>query len=399
MANVLHPHIDFHPSPVSHAPSPFGFGFGLTHAPPAGNVGWQPSASTTGHTNPSAFQQLASAHYSSTRAQKRSREPEEGPDASRTARDDLMDRSPTPERLKRAAPKRARLAPSVDNHEKSERVSKDKESTNESDGVDVGVLLASLPPQSLLPLLMSLLHSQPSLKTNILQLLPRPTLETATQALARSSKQLRDAYPYSNSSPMHHSPPSTTAFGFGSEPNGNRSGPVLAPGNGGMRDSYITSRLRPHISDFVAACISYLPYFSLLPSPTTTPPLHPQSHVAALQTLHKDRHPSESFIFLSSMTNHLLSQPPLTQSSLWPLLLPRLLEEWKAWVDRVDQVVNQEGGMFGSETVRAWERGLDEMAESKFCEGTDVMRMVRDRWVTKVGWLVGRIIQQPMEEL
>lgn len=92
---------------------------------------------------------------------------------------------------------------------------------------------------------------------------------------------------------------------------------------------------------------------------------------------------------------HLLSQPPLTQSSLAPLLLPRLLEEWKAWVDRVDEVVNREGGMFGQEEVRNWERGLDDFAAAKGY-GLEAMKEVRDRWVLKVGWLVGR---QPMEEL
>ncbi len=90
----------------------------------------------------------------------------------------------------------------------------------------------------------------------------------------------------------------------------------------------------------------------------------------------------------------MLSQPPLTQSSLVPTILPRLLEEWRAWVNRVDEVVNQQGGMFGQETVRRWEKGLDELAEAKG-NGLEGMRELRDRWVSKVGWLVGR---QPMDQ-
>lgn len=118
-----------------------------------------------------------------------------------------------------------------------------------------------------------------------------------------------------------------------------------------------------------------------------------------LQALHKDKaHPSETYLFLSALTQHFFSQPPLTQSSMSPLLLPRLSDEWKAWVDRVDEVVNQQGGMFGSETVRSWERELDEFA-NKESEGGEVMRSVRDRWVSKVGWLVGRRAQHPMEEV
>ena len=53
-------------------------------------------------------------------------------------------------------------------------------------------------------------------------------------------------------------------------------------------------------------------------------------------------------------------------------------------------MVNQEGGMFGGETVRSWEKTLDEFAEARGPEGWSVMREVRDRWVAKVGWLVGR---------
>ena len=169
----------------------------------------------------------------------------------------------------------------------------------------------------------------------------------------------------------------------------------------GMREEYIISRLRPHVQEFVSACFSYLPYFSCSESTSlaeagaahSAP--HVQSHASALQSQHKDKsHPSETFLFLQALTNHVTSQPPLTQSILFPLLLPRLLSEWRAWVDRVDQVVNREGGMFGQETVRSWERGLDDFAQAKQ-GGVDAMREVRDQWVLRVGWLVGR---QQMEE-
>lgn len=81
------------------------------------------------------------------------------------------------------------------------------------------------------------------------------------------------------------------------------------------------------------------------------------------------------------------------------MILPRLSKEWKTWVDRVDELVNVQARMFGSETVRGWERGLDELAECKAPEISEVMRGIRDSWVTKVGWLIGRTLQQPMDEL
>lgn len=284
-----------------------------------------------------------------------------------------MDRSPTPERPKRAAPKRIRMATSSDSQNKddnSARVPEDKD-------VDIGVLLATLPPQSLLPILTSLIKSHPSLKSAILPLIPRPTVETAMQALAESSKKLRDSYPYSNNSLFSQPQSSSTSFGFGFG---------AGPSSGtGMRDSYVQSRLRPHVTEFVSTCISYLPYFSYTSS----------SSQSALASQNK-AHPTEVFVFLSNLTAHVLSHPQLAQASLEPLLMLRLSEEWNAWVARVDAVVNQEGGMFGRETVENWMQKLDEFA-AKDSQFGHVMRGVRDQWVARVGWLAGRTHQHPME--
>lgn len=225
-------------------------------------------------------------------------------------------------------------------------------------------------------MLTSLLDAQPSLKATILRLIPRPTLETATQALAQSAKKLREAYPYSSSF-------SQPSFGFGRPANTNT--PTFSSHNaGGMRDSYVISRLRPCIAEFVAACFTYLPYFSSLPAESHSL----SNHSTAL--LKDKSHPSETFSFLCTVTNHIISQPALAQSELVPQLFPRLSEEWKAWVLRVDEIVNRSGGMFGSETVQQWGRALDEMADAKVMDGSDVMRRTRDLWVLKVGWLIGR---------
>jgi len=67
-------------------------------------------------------------------------------------------------------------------------------------------------------------------------------------------------------------------------------------------------------------------------------------------------------------------------------------------MDWIDHVVNQEGRMFRVDTVRSWERGLDEFAEAKGPEGWQDMRKVRDQWVAKVGWMVGRKAPYLMEE-
>jgi hypothetical protein len=80
------------------------------------------------------------------------------------------------------------------------------------------------------------------------------------------------------------------------------------------------------------------------------------------------------------------------------LLLPRLVGEWHSWVDNIDTIVNKEGRMFGSETVRGWERVLDELAGTRAVEISTAMRPVRDKWVAKVGWLLGRHAPQAMDE-
>lgn len=152
MANVLHHHIEFAPRPVAHAPSPFGFGFGLGQSSSGAiHSGWQP-ASTPGHTNPQAFHQLASSivHTSaisspSFKSNKRRLESDDEDSTSvgkaSATRDESMDRSPTPERPKRSAPKRARIAPADTGTKEQSSVKENKVSSAEEDEVDIGVLL------------------------------------------------------------------------------------------------------------------------------------------------------------------------------------------------------------------------------------------------------------------
>ncbi|KAI0375270.1 hypothetical protein BV20DRAFT_1009523 [Pilatotrama ljubarskyi] len=407
MANVVtHPHLQvgFHPRPVGHSPTPVGFGFGLSATPVVQN--W-PSAPPTQSFQWATHQQTAQAPP---RVAKRRHEPDEG------ERDEAMERSPTPERAKRSIPKRARTTPTLVTVGKEQQAGKEnKQSTTDDSDVDVGFLLASLPPQSLLPLFTSLLTAQPSLKPTVLSLIPRPTLEAALNSLANSAQRLKDAYPYSNAMFSQAGPTwgntggfgggragqssFSAGFGFSGRSGANTPFGASSSPTGGMRDEYILSRIRPHIQDFVSACLSYMPYFSNVATPDTASPSRTQatqSHATVLRQQHKDKlHPTETYLFLAALTSHILSQPPLTQAELAPMLAPRLAEEWKAWVDHVDAFVNMHGGMFGRETVQSWERGLDEFAQAK-ASGMEVMKEIRDRWVSKVGWLVGR---QPMEEL
>ncbi|KAF9568474.1 hypothetical protein CPC08DRAFT_654735 [Agrocybe pediades] len=364
-----------------------------------GSPGWGSAAATPGHTNPSAFHQLASsfAQSSFSKPSKRRLEPEDEVENNRNSasRDESMDRSPTPpERPKRAPPKRARIMNQQGTTSSKDGAADKGSKSSSDDDVDVGVLLASLPPQSLLPILSSLIQAEPSLKSTIIPLIPRPTLEVAVQVLAQSAKKLREAYPYSITPTF-----SQISHGFGSSSTSSQ--PPTQPA---MRDSYVISRLRPHIADYVSACMSYFPYFSCIPPPEQTANNSSTSNnptsATTIHSLHSAQfHPSETFLFFSAVTNQILQQPPLTLNELAPMIMPRLSQEWKTWVDKIDAVVNQQGGMFGSETVRNWERALDEFADSKAAGVSEEMRRVRDSWVSKVGWLVGRNPQHSMDEL
>lgn len=142
MANVVHPSIDFRRGPA--APN-LGFGFGMSTAKAA----WQHTV-TPGHNNTAAFQQLAStiSQPSPNRPQKRKHEADEDGDAHGLShpittglRDDAMDRSPTPERPKKAPPKKARVANTAEISNKEKGKENKPPGGNDDNEVDIGVLL------------------------------------------------------------------------------------------------------------------------------------------------------------------------------------------------------------------------------------------------------------------
>lgn len=266
------------------------------------------------------------------------------------------------------------------------------------------LLAASLPREALFPLLEALLKAQPSLMTTILPLIPRPTLQTAQQVLAQSVKRLKDAYPYSASPPQGQA-----YFSFGSEnPTHSVFGSSPMPqasSQPSMRDSYITSRLAPHVSDFVSVCVTYFPYFSCVTPPTQSADSASTSTRASatttIQSLHKG-YPLETFSYLSTVTNHIIEMPPLTRAQVVPLIMPRLTEEWKAWVNRIDDVVNTKSGMFGRDAVTGWIRDLENMSKAKANGVSEVMKEIMNGWIAKLGWMVGLspgLGHQPMEEV
>ncbi|KAF9535383.1 hypothetical protein CPB83DRAFT_872317 [Crepidotus variabilis] len=374
MANVLQPNLDFHPRPVSHPTSALGFGFGLSSGP-SSSMSAAPAWGSTqqpGHTNPAAFHQLASSiaqSVSSSKSQKRRLDPDDDAENIKyPARDHSMDRSPTPERPKRAAYKRTKVVNIPNSSSKED--SKDKKSAEaEDDSIDLGVLLASLPSQSLLPIITGLLKKQPTLKSHILTLIPRPSLEDAVGALKLAAKKLQDAIPYTNPPSVH--------FSFGASQQ-----PV-------MRDEYVLGRLRPHVTDFASACLSYFPYFSYrYPFPDQSKANNPsQRSVTSSNSLQKEKfYPAETFAFLSNITKLIIDQPSLVLAEIEPLLIPRLTEEWKLWLDNLDRHANREGNMVAPSLSQSWENDIERLMEGKAPGISQLMRDVRQHFPLKHGW-------------
>ena len=290
----------------------------------------------------------------------------------------------------------------------------------------------------------TLLAQEPGLKPKLVSLIPRPTLDAAVEAVALASKKLRDAYPYSMTSPFSNQATASTSFGsfgsygaapsaFGAGTFGSFGAAVARPASSvsfgfgmssssttaasafgaarpapsssqadGLRDEYVLSRLRPHIQEFCNIVFSYLPYFSCLTADGGADGGNNNNNKAVASDGREQVTPMETFDYLSAITRHLIEQPALAQSSLATALLPRLIQEWSGWVDRVDAHLNKNGGMFRQDVVRQWERDLNAFSDVVF-HGVDNVSLksglkgVRDKWVSRVGWVVGRRVMYTMD--
>ena len=338
--------------------------------------------------------------------------------------DDAMDGSPTPadkrvqtsSKGRKVAPiKRLRVEtvsgePPCRN--KSKAAEEKKENDTAENEVDAGVLLgmsmsrfplvvsllissrgshasfpAGLPASSHLPLLQALLAQMPQIKPILLSLIPRPTAETTRDAILDAAKKLREAVPYSatlsTSSPSIAQVPGTPigpsgnslglGFAFGAATASTSS---LAFGAASarpsptpqQRDSYVLNRLRPAVQTFTTAVASYLPYFSLVPAPVTLASLQQrdrqpqQPHVNS-----RPPSPLETFTVLSTLTSSLLTLPPAAAQALKQQsdLHSRIVTEWKAWLNFLDDHVNREGGIFGRDMAESWLTALEAFSVGK----------------------------------
>lgn len=135
MANVVQPHpqIDFHSSTLGHPPQ---IGLGLTLSMSSSLVGLSP------HPHSNVFQPLPTSRPQKRRFEQDDEQADQSFSNSPGARDVAMERSPTPERPKRAPPKRARNNSTFAQEPKGGRIPKELPNSGvENQDVDVGVLL------------------------------------------------------------------------------------------------------------------------------------------------------------------------------------------------------------------------------------------------------------------
>ncbi|KAG8787576.1 hypothetical protein FRC15_008932 [Serendipita sp. 397] len=366
---------------------------------------------------------------------------------------------------------------------------------SDTDVANARVLLANLPLTSYPDMVQALLEKEPSLTKLLISVIPRPTADAAREAIVAATKKLRDAIPYSAASSAAASVPVTTtarspyssggrnspsmignvrnhggnqsaapdistapsalgltagnalgALSFSSSAIGLDLGfgsgtPSLQPNNAtsGQRDAYVMSRLRPAVQEFLSTVHAYLPYYSLIPPPVTLANLQQKNTASSPQR----PHPDETFTVLASLTNALVSLPAnvivaINEQSTLP---ERIIKEWSAWLDHLDEAVNKNGEMFSGEQARSWINSLDtfaiggtlsystgpgisgsigfgtfsnggpptawggwgsagfaggwgsfgpSMPRVSYSNNLPEMKDFRDLWVRKVGWLVGR---------
>lgn len=230
---------------------------------------------------------------------------------------------------------------------------------------------ASLPKDALLAVLTSLIGQHPGLKPVIQALIPPPSLDAFSAALAQLEKRILDSVPR----------------GIGS------------------RDEYVWSRVRGPLDEYVTENRTFINAF-VPPATTSTPPVDEVAH------------PTTIFSFLATLTasyRRIEAQLPRSAaetgahyrvSSTDPLsahLLPALFNAWHTFGTRLAHSVNAQGRILSAETVRSWFRTLDglcqpmaggESAARRACEG------VRDRLAREVGWTIGlrAVAAQPRED-
>ncbi|OCF73938.1 hypothetical protein I204_05786 [Kwoniella mangroviensis CBS 8886] len=253
--------------------------------------------------------------------------------------------------------------------------SSDEPQNAASDGIDVGILLATLPSSSHLPILMQLLRTHPTLSESVLGQIPQPEVKTCVREMQTAFEAVQKA----------------------------------AGGSFGMREaselfeSRRWERVRGEAEIFCRTASTYIRYFTS----NAKSPLEAESIFAFL-------HP------LTTYLRTLLSVVPVNAPPNNPILdLAKLvLTIWDLWLKSLSAEVNQRGGMYPHSVVANWAETMDRLVSKNITNAWDSSPMshwslptsrpasqnstpfdesfrqalepLRNRFLTEVGWMIGR---------
>ncbi|WWC66505.1 uncharacterized protein I206_100407 [Kwoniella pini CBS 10737] len=187
-----------------------------------------------------------------------------------------------------------------------------------ADEVDVGILLATLPPSAYLPILLQLLQTHPSLSDTVLTQIPQPDVKNCIKEIQSGYEAVQRA--------------AGGSFGI--------------RGGSRLSEARRWDRVRSDVELFCRTASTYIRYFtSNNKSPIATEAI---------------------FTFLQPLTvslSMLLQLVPANAEARNPVLeLAKLvLSAWTMWLDSLSNEVNQRGGMYPHSIVANWADTLDRM--------------------------------------
>ncbi|EAL21742.1 hypothetical protein CNBC4440 [Cryptococcus deneoformans B-3501A] len=393
------------PFPFAARPSPLTFGFGLPSTAPSETCTQTSNAHSPhrmagpAHSSPpkNSFarprpNQAFTPPTGSLKRTRRSRSPSTSPTGSIQS---PRSRSPTPmaSRLGHLPPpKNMRTDPSYAS--KTVKRSKLQNSTSDersAEGMDVGIMLAALPPSAHLPILLQLLQRDPSLSSTVLGIMPKLEFRSCLKEMEKLFAEIEKL-----------------------------AGPVVNVSfyPGALAESRRWDRVSNNIEVYCRTVATYIKCF-------TSANQQPAIDCPTL------------FLFLESHTRHLLtilsyipsssqldgSSPP--PASLVLDLAKLSLTIWTSWVSDLSSDVNDRGGMYPHSAVAHWNDTLEQLVggipspsipSASNAPGTgshwssstpltagnpspakllvssfqEAFIPIRDQFVSQVGWLIGR---------
>ncbi|KAJ3111766.1 Tethering factor for nuclear proteasome sts1 [Phlyctochytrium bullatum] len=205
-------------------------------------------------------------------------------------------------------------------------------------------LLETMSKEELTSMILSLVAQHPTLESSVANLLPRPTLASASAHLQQLLNKLQAAFPYS------------------------RWGPD--------RSDYAFNRTRSHLSDCLEAFQHYLLYFT-----------NPAMYTDALA----HEYPSHAFSFLRYGATFAAALPVWSSEHhnalCRDLAYQKLAKGWRVAVNEIARRIRDENRMFPASLLAEWARDLT--AESTNLKGAFGFGAALQEFTQKLGWAIG----------